>query len=43
MVGVGLPVDATNRSGQTALYIACHNGHQGLVETLLAFGANPNE
>lgn len=36
----GCPIDAANRSGQTALWRAAANGNIGVVRALLARGAN---
>eukprot|EP00011_Vannellida_sp_DIVA3-517-6-12_P011401 CAMPEP_0114619182 /NCGR_PEP_ID=MMETSP0168-20121206/8084_1 /TAXON_ID=95228 ORGANISM="Vannella sp., Strain DIVA3 517/6/12" /NCGR_SAMPLE_ID=MMETSP0168 /ASSEMBLY_ACC=CAM_ASM_000044 /LENGTH=352 /DNA_ID=CAMNT_0001830347 /DNA_START=152 /DNA_END=1210 /DNA_ORIENTATION=+ len=35
-------INSQDPSGQTALQIAAHEGHVGLVQTLLALGADPN-
>lgn len=34
--------DVCNRAGVSALRIACENGHEQVVYTLLRYGANPN-
>jgi len=36
-----LQVDLRDQEGRTALMVAARNGHAGLVETLLALGADP--
>jgi len=41
LVDLGLPVDAVDAQGCTALLRACGGGHQALVEHLLARGADP--
>ncbi|ELT88492.1 hypothetical protein CAPTEDRAFT_200409 [Capitella teleta] len=38
----GVPVDCTNAHGETALYVACAERHDGVVELLLKNGAQPN-
>ena len=39
LLGQGIQVDATNKQGHTALFIASHNGHKTLVDYLIAKGA----
>ncbi|MDH7452325.1 ankyrin repeat domain-containing protein [Luteimonas composti] len=41
LVDLGLPVDAVDAQGCTALLRACGGGHRAVVELLLARGANP--
>jgi ankyrin repeat protein/serine/threonine protein kinase len=36
------PIDARDRSGATALQLACHHGHLRVALLLLRFGADPN-
>jgi ankyrin repeat protein len=42
LLDAGCPIDAANRSGQTALWRAAANGDLGVVRKLLARGANPS-
>jgi len=36
------PIDVRDRSGATALQLACHHGHMRVAVLLLRFGADPN-
>jgi ankyrin repeat protein len=36
-------LDALSRNGSTPLLIACREGHAGIVETMLRYGADPND
>lgn len=38
----GIPANITNEFGQVPLYVACCNGHSGVVQWLLHYGADPN-
>jgi ankyrin repeat protein len=38
----GANVDVRDRYGQTALMLAAHGGHSGIVETLIAYRADMN-
>ena len=42
LIGAGARVDATNRSGQSALWLAAKNGCQPVVDALLQAGADVN-
>ncbi len=41
LIGLGLPVDAVDAQGCTALLRACGGGHRAVVELLLERGADP--
>ena len=43
MYSAGISVDYPNSTGQTALFCACFEAQEGIVDTLLKHGANPNE
>ena len=38
----GTDIDYQNKDGETALFIASQNGHEGIVQTLLDKGADAN-
>jgi uncharacterized protein len=40
LLGAGVPVDARQQGGLTALHAAAHNGDQSIVDMLLAHGAD---
>lgn len=42
LVGLGVPVDASDSSNQTALYLACVDNRANIVQYLLSKGANMN-
>jgi ankyrin repeat protein len=42
LLGSGADVNARDRYGQTALMLAAHHGHRGIVETLVGAGADLN-
>ena len=35
-------INAFNKNGASAIYIACQNGHTAVTSTLLQFNADPN-
>ena len=41
-LAAGFPVDARDPNGNTALIVACQNGHKRLAKLCLKYGANPD-